>query len=300
MTDDILSFRCIHRHSAESHPQCYARYLKGETTSSLQVNRPRHKRPAKILLIDIETLPGEYYAFDPKVDYLSPDKKIKGWSIACWGAKWLFEEEIMGEKVTAQEAFNRKEGQMLENIWKLLNEAQIVVTQNGIEFDLKKLYSKFIDHRLPPPARFQNVDTLKTAKQVFGEDYNRLDELGKKFGIGSKIDMSFVDWKNCLTNDDDADIALDHMLTYCKRDIAPLLEDVYLAMLPYMENHPNMNVYSDSDTEICRNCGSSDLNWSEKSYATPQGLWMSWRCNSCGSTGRGTSKEYKLKGVSIK
>ena len=124
MSVDILSFRCIHRHTAESHPRCWERYQKGET-KSLQVGRPRHTRPAKILLIDIETLPGEYYPFDPKVEYLSPDKKIKGWSIACWGAKWLFDKDIMGEHVTAQEATDRKEGEMLENIRKLLNEAQL-------------------------------------------------------------------------------------------------------------------------------------------------------------------------------
>lgn len=30
MADDIMSFRCKHRHSAFTHPLCYARYLKGE------------------------------------------------------------------------------------------------------------------------------------------------------------------------------------------------------------------------------------------------------------------------------
>lgn len=299
-TVDILSFRCSHRHTAESHPKCWERYLKGGLPSKLQVNRPRHARTARILLIDIETLPGEYYAFDPKVEYLSPDKQIKDWSIACWGAKWLFDENIMGQTVTAQEAFDRDDTSILESIWKLMNEAHIVVTQNGINFDHKKLNSRFIEHGFPPPARFLKVDTFKTAKEVFGWSYNRLDELGQKLGIGKKIDMSFVDWKNCLTNNEDATLALDYMLTYCKRDISPLLEDVYLAMLPYMENHPNLNVYTNHDGDVCPKCESTDLSWNEKAYATPQGLWMSFRCNACGATGRGTKKEHKLKSVSIK
>lgn len=297
---DIESFRCEHRHSARSHPYCWERYQKGEQFNQLQVNRPRHKRSARILLLDIETLPGEYYAFDPRVEYLSPDKQIKDWSIACWGAKWLFDDEIMGERVTTQEAFDRDDKSILVGIWKLMNEAAIVITQNGINFDHKKLNSRFIEHKLPPPARFLKVDTYKTAKEVLGQSYNRLDELGQKLGIGKKIDMSFIDWKKCLTNDKAADEALDRMLTYCKRDISPLLEDVYLAMLPYMENHPNMNVFSYNDTEVCRNCESSDLKVGDKPYATPQGLWKSWRCNSCGATGRWTSKEHKLASVSIK
>lgn len=300
MLENILSFRCIHRHTAESHPQCYARFLKGETTTSLQVNRPRHARSARILLLDIETLPGEYYAFDPKVEYLSPDKQIKDWSIACWSAKWLFDEEIMGEVVSARNAFYREDRSILGGIWKLMNEADIVVTQNGINFDIKKLYSKFIENSFAPPSEYKTVDTMKTAKEVFGWSYNRLDELGQKLGIGKKIDMSFVDWKNCLTNNEDAELALDYLFTYCKRDISPLLEDVYLAMLPYIKGHPNLNVYTNHDGDVCPKCESSDLKWGEKSYSTPQGLWDSFRCSACGATGRGTKKEHKLKSVSIK
>lgn len=303
MPEDIekLSFRCRHRHTAESHPQCYQRYKMGEIEfQNLQVNRPRHQRSARILLLDIETLPGEYYAFDPRVDYLSPDKQIKDWSIACWGAKWLFDDEIMGEAVTPEEAYHRQDKSILSTIWKLMDEAHIVVTQNGINFDHKKLNSRFIEHQMAPPAKAMRVDTFKTAKETFGWSYNRLDELGKKLGIGKKIDMSFVDWKNCLTRDESAGVALNHMLTYCKRDIAPLLEDVYLAMLPYMENHPNMNVFSALEAFVCPKCESGGLEWGEKPYATPQGLWEAFRCTACGATGRGTRKEHNIKSVGIK
>jgi hypothetical protein len=266
----------------------------------LQVNRPRNPRTAKILLLDIETLPGEYYAFDPKVDYLSPDKQIKDWSIACWCAKWLFSPEILGERVTAQEAYDRDDRRILGGAWKLMNEAHIIVTQNGIAFDVKKLYSKFVENKFAPPADFKNVDTLKTAKEVFGWSYNRLDELGQKLGIGKKIKMTFEDWKMCLTNDKSAEEYLDKMMEYCKRDVAPLLEDVYLAMLPYMKSHPNMNVFTNHDGDVCPKCESQSISWNEKDYSTPQGLWESFRCNSCGATGRGTKKDHKIKGVSIR
>lgn len=296
---DIMSFRCIHRHTAESHPQCYQRYLNGGHTNTIQVNRPKHQRSARILLLDIETLPGEAYFFDPRVEYISPDKVIKDWSISCFAAKWLFDDEIIGQRVSYQEAYARTDRSILGGVWKLMNEADIVVTQNGVNFDIKKLNSKFIENRFPPPAKFVNVDTLKTAKEVFGFTYNRLDELGQKLGIGKKIDMNFQDWKNCLTNNQPADDALEYMLTYCKRDISPLLEDVYLAMLPYMKNHPNLNVFTIHDEEVCRNCESSDLKWSGKPYYTPQGLWDGWVCNSCGANGRGSGKIHKIKSTSV-
>ena len=191
MTLDKSEFRCGHGHSGYAHPKCYERYVKG-------VDAPKKVRTAKILLLDIETLPGEYYAFDPRVDYLAPAMQIKDWSISCWAAKWLFSEEIMGEVVTPEEAIARDDKSILGGIWDLMNEAQIVVTQNGINFDLKKLSSRFIEHDMFPPSHFLNVDTLKTARETFGWSYNRLDEVGQKLGIGKKIPMNIDDWKKCL------------------------------------------------------------------------------------------------------
>jgi len=205
----------------------------------------------------------------------------------------------MGEVVSAKETFNREDKSILGGIWKILDESDIVIWHNGIKFDKKKLYSKFIEHGMPPPAKFMDVDTCKVSKEVLGQSYNRLDELGKKFGIGSKIEMHFDDWKMCLTNDKSAQEYLENMLIYCKRDISPLLEDVYLKLLPYIPAHPNMNLYSTLEQDVCRNCESTDLNWGGKPYATPQGLWDSWRCNSCGAVGRGTGKIHKIKGTSV-
>lgn len=292
---NVVNFRCKHGHSALSHPQCYARYLKGDSS----IKSVKHHRSAKILLLDVETLPGEYYAFDPKVEYLSPDKQIKGVSISCWAAKWLFEPEIMGEVVTEKEAFHRDDKSILSGIWNLMNQADIVITHNGLNFDIPMLYGRFVTYQMIPPTKFQNVDTCKTSKTVFKFEYNRLDELGQRFGIGKKLDMSFLDWKNCLTNDRQANKALQDMLTYCKNDIAPLLEDVYLAMLPYIPNHPNLGLWSLDDKDHCKNCESSDIHWEEKPYATPSGLWKSWRCNTCGAVGRGMGKGRKINFVTL-
>jgi hypothetical protein len=290
------SFRCVHGHSASSHPQCYARFVSGKITTK----KAKNFRSARILLLDVETLPGEYYAFDPKVEYLSPDKQIKGVSISCYAAKWLFEPEIMGEVVKAREAYERSDWSILGGIWKLMNEADIIITHNGLNFDIPLLYGRFVTNKMMPPTKFQNIDTCKTSKNVFKFEYNRLDELGQRFGIGKKLDMSFTDWRNCLTKNKKAEKALQNMLTYCKNDIAPLLEDVYLSMLPYIPNHPNLGLWNvEMDKDCCKNCESTNLLWNTKPYATPSGLWMSWRCQSCGAVGRSTNRKDKIKSVSL-
>lgn len=256
-------------------------------------------RSAKILLLDIETSPMEYYSWSRDPQYLSPEMKIKDWGILCWSAKWLFEPEIMGQTVTPREAINRTQDSILGGIWDLMDEANIVVTQNGNNFDLKKLNTKFIKAGFHEPSQYISVDTLVVAKGRFSFTYNSLEELGKELlGLEEgKIKMNMADWKQCVTGSQEH---LDKMLFYCKNDVAPLLEDVYLALLPWIKSHPNLNLFTTHDKDVCPNCESSDLKWTEQ-YITPQGLWDGFRCGSCGALGRGTVKKlHRVKGVSLK
>lgn len=253
---------------------------------------------AKILLLDIETSPMEYYSWSRDPQYLSPEMLIKDWGILCWSAKWLFEKEIMGQVVKTKEAINRTEESILGEIWSLMDRADIIITQNGIKFDIRKLYSKFIRNGYPPPSHFLNIDTLMVARSKFGETYNSLEELGNGLlGLeDGKIKMNIADWKKCVTGSQEY---LDKMLLYCKNDVAPLLEDVYLAMRPWISNHPNLNLFSDHEGDVCPNCESQNLKWHEL-YTTPQGVWIGFRCQACGALGRGTKKEHSIRKVSIK
>lgn len=268
----------------------YSRVVELKSTKRLH-----GQRSARILLLDIETSLMKFYGFSPKVEYIPHELMIQDWSVLCWGAKWLFEPEIMGDSATPEESMNREDERLLGGIWDLIDEADIVVTQNGINFDLKKLRSRFLMGGYNPPSPFMNVDTLKVSREVFGWSYNRLDALGRKFGIGQKSDMEIEDWIFCSEGSQEH---LTKMFEYCKRDVAPLLEDVYLKMLPWIPNHPNLGLYTDHDADVCPKCESQDLKWGE-TYPTPSGLWEGFRCKSCGAVGRGKGKEHKIKGVMV-
>lgn len=263
------------------------------------IHVPRGSVSAKVLLLDIETSPGEYYSWSREPNYLPPEMMIKDWGILCWSAKWLFEPEIMGQSVKPKEAINRTEESILEGIWKLMNEAHIIITQNGIKFDIKRLNTKFIKWGYNPPSDYANIDTLKVARDKFDFTYNSLEELGRELlGLEEgKIKMKMADWKLCVKGDEEA---LEKMLYYCKNDVAPLLEDVYLRERPWIKGHPNLNLFTNHDADVCPNCESSELKWGGE-YTTPQGLWEGFRCQSCGATGRGTvNKLHRVKGVSLK
>src|SRR5688572_19872344 len=265
----------------------------GKFTTAYYV--PRTPVSARILLLDIETAPGEYYSWSRDPQYLSPEMMIKDWSILCWSAKWLFEPDIMGQSVKPKEAINRTEESILEEIWKLMDEASVIVTQNGIKFDIKRLNTKFIKHGYNPPSHYLCIDTLKVARERFNFTYNSLEELGRELlGLKEgKIKMNMADWKMCVTGNQEH---LDKMLTYCKNDVAPLLEDVYLRERPWITGHPNLNLFTDHDSDVCPKCESAELAWNTQ-YTTPQGVWEGFRCNSCGALGRGLGKLHRVKAV---
>lgn len=267
---------------------------KYSRVTELKLNKRGH-RSARILLLDIETSLMKFYGFSPKTEYIPHELMIDDYRVLCWGAKWIFEPEIMGDVVTPEESIAKQDGRILEGIWDLIDEANIVITQNGINFDMKKLRSRFLENGIPPFSPVQHVDTLKVSREVFGWSYNRLDALGRKFGIGKKSDMEIEDWIRCAEGSQEH---LTKMFEYCKRDVAPLLEDVYLRMLPWIPNHPNLGLYVDHDADVCPKCESQNLRWGEL-YPTPSGLWEGFRCTSCGAIGRGKGKEHKIKSVNI-
>lgn len=249
----------------------------------------------KVLLLDIETLYMEVTGiWKLATDYIQPDRIKRDWSILCYAAKWLFEPEIMGEVVTPQEAINRDEKSIIEGLWKLLDQAAIVVTQNGINFDLRSINAKFLKHGLPPPSKYMNVDTKVVVKNVFRFPSNKLDYLGKELlGLDGKMEMTIEDWDRCAEGDVEA---LHKMITYCKMDVAPLLEDLYILLRPWVPNHPNLNLFSVDDAEVCPRCGGK-LDIDGSVYPTPTGLWKGFRCKECGGIGRLSGKENKIKSV---
>ena len=266
--------------------------------SSVVINR---HRTARIALVDIETAYMEIKGIWSLKhnDYIAPSNIVKDWSILCWAGKWLFEEEVMGEVVTPEEAINRDSKSILDSLWKMLDEADIIITFNGKSFDIPRINTQFLINGYKRPSFYQHIDLYKiiTGKDGFEFSSNGLDFLGRKLlGLEGKKKMSMPDWDACVSGDKKA---LQKMLEYCKVDVAPLLEDLYLFVLPWILNHPNLGVYNiNLDKDICPNCEGQNINWNYI-YTTPQGLFQAWRCNDCGSMGRGKGKRAKIKSVSL-
>jgi hypothetical protein len=281
MSTNIVNFRCKHRHSALSHPNCYLRFLQGKDTNT--------KRLPKVLVFDIETSPLRAFVFQKSVwkANITDDQIISEWFGLCWSAKWLFDDTIISDRLTGKEAIAEDDKRITKSLWKLLDECDIAIAHNGDSFDIPNMNTRFIINGLLPPSPYQTIDTKTVAKKQFGFTHNSLDALSKLFGLGEKKKTDFDLWVSCVDGDDKS---LAYMEEYNKEDVR-LLEDVYLKLRPWIKGHPNLGLYVESDGVVCPNCGSEDVQWTGKFYFTQTGKYETFQCN-CGAFGRSRTNSF--------
>jgi hypothetical protein len=171
---------------------------------------------------------------------------------------------------------------MLKRIHKLLDEADVVVTHNGIKFDLPTLNKEFLLKGFAPPSPYKQVDTLLACRKLYRFPSNKLDYVAQSLGLGNKVKHSGFDlWVKCMGGDREA---WKEMEEYNRQDVI-LLESVYKKILPWMPNHPNRSAH-DSDP-CCPNCGSHSYQ-KRGTQLTKIQRYVRYQCKECGHWFRST------------
>lgn len=238
---------------------------------------------AKVLILDIETAPLMAFVWGLWKQNVYLPQIHSDWFVFTWAAKWLFEDKIYSGKLTSKEAIKKDDKRIMQGVWKMLDEADIVITHNGDKFDLPKLNTRFLMHGMNPPMPYQTIDTLKVVKSQFRFSSNKQEFLNISLGTDRKVDTGgFELWEACYRGDQDS---LDLMETYNIGDITSL-EDNYLKLRPFIKPHPNMGLFILDEHERCPSCGSNDLQTHGKDYMTTVNVFEALRCNNCGSVGR--------------
>ena len=109
----------------------------------------------KVLLLDIETAPNRVYTWGLFKQNVSINQIEEPGYTLCWAAKWLGKPRVMWEGISHHDDF-------ILGIWKLLDEADIVVHYNGSKFDIPVLNKEFILADRTPPSPYIKVDLYKT------------------------------------------------------------------------------------------------------------------------------------------
>lgn len=243
-------------------------------------NKP--KKGPKILVLDIETSPLISYTWGIWEQNISLNQIKQDWAVIAWSAKWLgdpaskiFYKDQRGAKNIMDDK------KILQELWNLIDQADILLTQNGISFDIKKLNARFIMNGMKPPSSYKHIDTKRIASKKFGFTSNKLEymteKLCKKYKKSKhKSFPGFELWNECLKGNLKAWKEMEH---YNKYDILSL-EELYYKLQPW-DSSINFNSYSDELTNRCA-CGSVNFRKNGFKY-TSVGKYQRYVCLDCGS-----------------
>lgn len=235
---------------------------------------------AKILIFDIETAPITAYVWSLWDQNVGLNQIKDDWYILSWAAKWYGEsasKTIYMDNSKAKDI--RDDKALVVGLAKLLNEADIVITQNGDKFDIKKFNARAVIHGLSPVRHYKSTDTLKESRKVFSFTSHKLEYMTEKVNkkykkLKHKEYPGFDLWKAILEGDKRAWVV---MKKYCIHDVLAT-EELYRTIQGWIKIQ-NLSCYFDDAKIRCR-CGSDNLSKDGFVY-TDAGKFQGYICKDC-------------------
>jgi hypothetical protein len=247
------------------------------------------KTGPKILFLDIETAPNVVWSWGVYEENAIAVKEH--WYVLSFAAKWRGAKKMIVKGLCSYPGYHSGsdcESDLLTDIHKLLDEADIMVAHNGRSFDIKKINARLIDFLFCPPSPYKVVDTKADLKKVASFASNKLNWLSKQLFREGKT-LEHHDWKlwqGCMEGDKKSWKA---MLEYNAHDVE-LLEQLYEALSPWLPQ-PNAALWGKGDVQ-CVNpaCGSTDIQWRGVQKAVTRS-YQRFQCQKCGAWGRVTHSD---------
>lgn len=234
-----------------------------------------------VLVFDIELAPITAYVWARKDVNIALNQIKKEWSVIAWAAKWLGEpasKVIYKDQRGAKDIENDKV--LISPLWNLLDKADLVITQNGKNFDSPKLNSRFIMHGMPPPSPYQHLDTFQIARRTAKFTSYKLEYLAdklctkyKKLPHSKFPGMSL--WHECLKGNIEA---WDEMKRYNINDVLAT-EELYNVLKAWTP----ASTFSGYKGPACRVCGETSKMWKKGFELTRKGRTQKYQCQKCGA-----------------
>lgn len=242
-----------------------------------KVARPRHN--VRVLFIDIENAPNNVYTWGLWDQNVGISQIVQPGRVFGFAYKWL------GEKETYFIDDQKDHEGMVWAAWKLLNDADVVVTYNGISFDIPHLQREFLLAGLLPPKPYKQIDLLRVCRKQFKFASNKLDYISQALGLGRKTSHEgFELWVKCMAGDEKA---WAKMARYAKQDVK-LTEKLYHYLLPWLTAVPHIG-QMDGQEHSCWACGGTKLVRDGTAFAFVTSYRL-YQCQGCGAWVRGSTK----------
>jgi uncharacterized protein YprB with RNaseH-like and TPR domain len=186
----------------------------------------------KILYLDIETTPIKAWVWGLWDQNVAINQIIEPTEMLCFGARWHGKKNVIFKSV-----HHDGKKTMLEELHKLMDEADVLVGWNSAAFDHKHINREFLENGLQPPSPVKDLDLMSIVKANFQFPSNKLDYVAQALGVGAKVKHSgFQLWIDCM---DGKDKAWKEMKKYQLQDVN-LLVDLYDILLPWFVGKGNV------------------------------------------------------------
>ena len=247
------------------------------------------------LILDIESSLDILAAYGLREQYHSPENLIQDWFIICFAYKWLGGKRIYSysilDDIKRWVADHTDDYSVVKRMHEVVSECDVIVGHNMARFDWRKFMARVIYHGLPPLNKPAIVDTLKEARKLASFTSNKMSYLAKHLKVEHKLEHAGDMWIRILSGDAKA---LKEAVAYCRGDIVTT-EALYLRLRPYMETHPNHNLWRGDGIECCPKCGSESFQHRGFRNNTTTRI-RRYQCNECFTWFSGSSvKRVKIK-----
>lgn len=243
----------------------------------------------KVLTLDIETRPNLAYVWGLWDQNVGLNQIEEFGTVISWAAKWHGDR-----KVHFASTHHDGKASMIDKVYRLVDEADVVVGYNSKSFDMKHLNREFVLRGYPPPSHYVDIDLMQVVKQRFKFHSNKLQHVASELGLGSKLQHDGFDlWYKCIKGDHKA---WETMKKYNKQDVV-LTEKLYEKLLPWIKSHPHRGLYG-GEVVNCPRCGHDEL--VRRGYCTTRtGRYRTVQCKKCKGYSRTNKVEDKVTDVSV-
>ena len=255
----------------------------------MTTNRLKHIAPkmnknvnARVLTLDVECSANLVYAFGLRDQHIGLSQIVEHGKMISFAAKWYRDDNVIYKSV-----HDDGEDDMLQTLWNLLDETDILCTFNGVSFDNKVIRREFLLAGFPPPTPWKDVDLLRIARKQFRFTSNKLQNLCYELGLPLKIEAGGFDlWKRCAEGDAQA---WKEMRFYNMNDVV-VTEKLMDRMRPWLTGLHH-GLWAESGA-TCTNCGSGKLDKLHgKTVKANVTSYQAYRCTKCGTVVRGNQKQ---------
>lgn len=200
-------------------------------------------------------------------------------TVLCIGWKWLDEKTVHCPSIMDYKGWRNDptdDSKLIEDFYNVLCQADILVTFNGIRFDLKYIRTKLLEHNLNYLPRFRHVDLYQVVRHNMNTARKNLDTVSRFLKLPTeKTPVEGRVWKRAMTGHVPS---LKQVIHHCKKDIL-VTEALYYRLRPLIQTHPPVKYVYGS----CAVCGCEEFVVRGLTWNKSKGYKQKKKCSFCGT-----------------